>query len=314
MGAAPRVPLSADDLARAPRLLEVRSRREAAGLFAGSYVSAFRGGGLEFEESRPFGPGDDVMRLDAHATARTGELFVKRFREERSQTLLFALDVSASMAFGSTGSSKAATAAHALALLATSAARAGDHTALLPFDASLREPLSPGRGGAHGRRVVHAAARHAAAPRGETRLSVALRALRTATRRRAIVVLLSDFRDPVLLPPAPEPPRLHGELAELARRHEVVAAVVSDPAEENLPRVGPLRVIDPERPGAVRLIHTASEGERRRYRCAAVARRRRLEAELARSGAELLALRTDRSPLYALGRFFRERARRRVMP
>ena len=81
------------DLVRAARILAIRSRRETTGLFAGGYVSAFRGGGIEFEESRPYVPGDDIAGLDWSATARTGELYVKRYREERNQTLLFALDV-----------------------------------------------------------------------------------------------------------------------------------------------------------------------------------------------------------------------------
>ena len=120
--------LSTSDLARAARLLVLRSRREASGLFAGNYASAFRGGGLEFEESRPYASGDDVSSLDWSATARTGELYVKRFREERNQTLLLALDTSGSMAFGSTDRTKAETAAHALALVTAAASRAGDRT------------------------------------------------------------------------------------------------------------------------------------------------------------------------------------------
>ena len=52
--------VSSEDLARAARLLVVRARREASGLFAGNYVSAFRGGGLEFDESRPYVAGDDI--------------------------------------------------------------------------------------------------------------------------------------------------------------------------------------------------------------------------------------------------------------
>ena len=116
MPADARIELSGEELLRAARFLAVRSRREATGLFAGNYRSAFRGGGLEFEESRPYVAGDDVRSIDWNATARNDELFVKRFQEERDQTLLFALDVSASMQFGSAGRSKAATAAHALAM------------------------------------------------------------------------------------------------------------------------------------------------------------------------------------------------------
>ena len=112
---------SGAELERAARLLEVRSRREASSAFSGGYRSAFRGGGIEFEESRPYLPGDDVRALDWNATARSGVPYVKRFREERDQTVLLAVDVSASMSFGSAGRAKAALAAHAAALIAAAA-------------------------------------------------------------------------------------------------------------------------------------------------------------------------------------------------
>jgi uncharacterized protein (DUF58 family) len=309
MALPPRVAISAQDLARAARLLVVRSRHESTGIFAGNYASAFRGGGLEFEESRPYAPGDDIATLDWSATARTGELHLKRFREERNQTLLFALDTSASMGFGTAANTKAATAAHALAMLVAAAGRAGDRTGLVAFDESLRGEVPPGRGVAHGLRVIRSALQWAGAARGATKLAVGLRALTAHARRRSALILLSDFRDPELLASAGE---LAAELAALARRHDLIAAPLLDPAEEELPRVGPLRITDPERPGAVRVVHTGRQRVRQRYRAAARARRQHLEGELRRCGAELLWLRTDRSPLHALGRFFRERAARRA--
>ncbi len=305
MATTSRVVVSAGDLARAARLLAVRSRREATGLFAGNYASAFRGSGLEFEESRPYAPGDDVSALDWSATARSGELFVKRFREERNQTLLFALDVSASMRFGTAGRAKVETAAHALALLVAAASRAGDRMGLVVFSEAVSGSVPPGRGSAHGLRVIRAAVDAAAGPAGATRLAAGLRALRSLGRRRSSVFVLSDFRDG-------DREALRAELAELARRHDCVAVPIVDPAEEELPRAGTLRVADPERPGRARLLRTGSRRVRRRYRVAARAWRSDLERDLRRSRAETLWLRNDRSPLYALGRFFAERAARRA--
>ena len=151
---------SSGDLARAARILAVRSRREVTGLFAGSYASAFRGGGIEFEESRPYVAGDDVRYLDWNAFARTGELFVKRFREERDEMVLLAIDVSASMRFGTTGRNKAATAAHAAALIAAAAGRTGDRLGFLTFDDAVRTEIRPSRGPAHTWRVIEAADQH----------------------------------------------------------------------------------------------------------------------------------------------------------
>jgi len=305
-------PVSAADLARAARLLAVRSRREATGLFAGNYVSAFRGSGLEFEESRPYMPGDDISMLDRNATARTGDLFVKRFRQERNQTLIFALDGSASMHFGTTGTTKIATAVQALALLTSSAGRAGDRTGLICFGASGLIIVPAGRGRSHAMRVIRAAVTAAETPAGATRLAPMFRTLRSGERQRAIVIVLSDFRDPMLLPSGTRPARLRGELAELAHRHDVIAAVLTDPVEEELPRVGPLRVGAPDGRGAIHVINTHSESIRRRYRAEAEAWRRRVDREVRGSGAEILRLRTDYDPLQALGRFFRERAARRA--
>jgi uncharacterized protein (DUF58 family) len=303
--------VTSKDLARAARLLSVRSIRQATGLFAGNYASAFRGGGLEFEESRPYVAGDDVRTIDWIATARTGVPFVKRFREERNQTLLFALDASASMRFGTAGQSKAAAAAHALALMAAAAGRAGDRTGLIVFADAIRAELPAGRGLAHTWRLIRASVEAAATAGGRTQLTAGLRRLLARTGRRSTVVLLSDFRDPRLVPGDGSSWQLRQELFALTRRCDVVTGIVVDPRDEHLPSAGPVRLTDPERPGATFVLDTGSRRARERYRDACAAWRRQLDRELRSSGAEPLWLRSDRDPLYALGHFFRERAQRR---
>jgi len=206
------------DLDRAIRLMEIRSRREATGLFAGNYVSAFRGGGLEFEESRPYVPGDDVRSIDWVTTARSGEPYVKCFREERNHTLVFALDTSASMAFGSAGASKAAFATRAIALLAAAAARAGDRTALHVFGPDARRHIPAGRGRAHTWHLIRAAALAAAKPAGAIRLATGLGSLRSDVVHRPTVVVLSDFRDADPEEDSPGAGSLRAALLDLARR------------------------------------------------------------------------------------------------
>jgi uncharacterized protein (DUF58 family) len=95
-------------------------------------------------------------------------------------------------------------------------------------------------------------------------------------------------------------------LARLARRHDVVAAIVVDPREEELPAAGTLLVGDAERPGPRLRLPTGARA-RERYRAAAARRRTALERTLRASGADLLWLRTDRDPLRALARFFARR-------
>ena len=302
-------PATAAELARAARILAVRSRREVTSTFAGSYRSAFRGGGAEFEESRPYAPGDDVRALDWNALARTGIPYVKRFREERDQTIWLAVDASASMTFASGLRSKAQTAAHAAALIGGAAARNGDRVGLVTFAERVGSTLAAGKGEGHLFHLLGELARRASLADGATDLGAVFDHLRVALRRRSVVVVLSDFRDDRLFGgvggPASE--RRH-ELLRLSRRHDVVAAVVEDARDVSLPAVGPIRVTDPEVPGRTLILRSGSRRARQLYAAAAAVRRRALERRLRADGADVVWLRTDRDPLRALAHFFRARA------
>ena len=115
------------------REIQVRTGRQVADVLAGEYVSVFKGRGMEFDEVRPYVPGDDVRSIDWNVTARTGEPFVKRYVEERQLTLMLMADVSASQDFGSGSRSKREAAAELCALLAFSATRNDDKVGLALF-------------------------------------------------------------------------------------------------------------------------------------------------------------------------------------
>lgn len=297
-------PPSPAELERAARVLWVRARRAAAGLAAGSYATAFRGAGMEFEESRPYVAGDDLRHVDWSATARTGEPWLKRFREERDQILLLLLDVSASMAFGSAGRSKAEHAAHAAALLAAAATGAGDRVGLVAFAERVVCEQGPRRGDAHLFGLVRAATLCAAAPAGGTDLGTALSRVPVLAPHRAVVVLLSDLREPAF-EEAAAARGARAAFVAIARRHDLVAAIVSDSREEELPASGALRLADPERAGRALVLDSDSRRVRDRYRAAAGRRRRALERRLRADGADVLWLRADRNPLPVLAGFFR---------
>ena len=78
-------------------LLELKCRRPVEHLLAGEFQSVFRGQGIEFEDVRPYQPGDDVRSMDWKVTARTGEPHIKRYIEEREQFLYLLVDISASV-------------------------------------------------------------------------------------------------------------------------------------------------------------------------------------------------------------------------
>jgi uncharacterized protein (DUF58 family) len=289
------------DVLRRVRRLEIAARRRAAGTLAGRWRSAFRGRGLLFDEVRPYAPGDEVRTIDWNVTARTGALHVKRFVEERELTVIAALDVSASMDFGSGARTKLAAAGEAAALVALAASAGGDQAGLLLFGAAPLAWLPPRRGRSHALAVAAAALGARPAP-GPTGLGAALERLRRVLRRRAVVLVLSDF-----LAPAPGWAR---PLGALALRHDLVAVVVGDRAEAAPPRAGPALVEDPET-GARLLVDLADARVRARHAALRAAAADARGRALARAGAATLALdAAEPDPLAALVRFLDARARR----
>src|ERR1041384_2038770 len=93
--------MTVTELLESVRRVEVRTNRLVNDMMVGAYLSHFRGRGMDFEELREYMPGDDVRDIDWNVTNRMGRPFVKRFREERELTMVLALDISASSAFGS---------------------------------------------------------------------------------------------------------------------------------------------------------------------------------------------------------------------
>src|SRR6188768_328588 len=98
--------LTTAELFRKARKIEIASRRLVDDLLAGQYHSVFKGRGLIFSDVRPYYPGDDVRAIDWNITARMNAPHVKQFIEERDRTVNLMIDMSASMLFGTVGSTK----------------------------------------------------------------------------------------------------------------------------------------------------------------------------------------------------------------
>lgn len=280
------------------RQLEIKARILADASLLGTYRSVFRGSGLEFEEVREYEPGDDIRSIDWNVTARVGSPFVKKYREDRELNILLAVDVSASSWFGSVEASKRDLAAELGALLAMTAMGNSDRVGLLRFASGLQEWLPPRRGRDHLLRLIRELLL-AAPRRTTTELGPAARFLTNVTKKRSVVFLISDFIGV----------DLDASCRMLARKHDVIALVLSDPREVRLPDVGVVALEDAET-GATRHVDTSDGRLREAY--AAAARRRRLERRhaLAALKMEPLELSTDRPYIPALMAFFNARTRR----
>ena len=109
MAAQQHTSLLAPELMARVRQIKIRTHKLVNTALAGGYRSTFRGQGVEFEEVRPYQPGDEVRSIDWNVTARTGEPFIKTYAEERELTLQLVVDTAHTMDFGSQGWSKRAT-------------------------------------------------------------------------------------------------------------------------------------------------------------------------------------------------------------
>ena len=149
--------MTPEEVTHEVRRLEITTRHLVRDIVAGEYSSAFRGRGVEFAEVREYQPGDDIRTIDWNVTARSGVPHVKQFIEERDLTILIAIDVSGSMAFGSVDWRKCDVAAELTSVFAFSAVENADRVGLLVFSGGVSKYIPPRRGQAHAQVIVRAA-------------------------------------------------------------------------------------------------------------------------------------------------------------
>jgi uncharacterized protein (DUF58 family) len=286
------------EVIRQIRRLQLKARRAVEDLLGGEYHSVFKGTGIAFEEVREYQPGDDIRAIDWNVTARMGHPFVKRFVEEREQTVLLTVDCSGSHQFGTRMQQKREVAAELAAVLAFSAISNNDKVGLLQFTDRVERFVPPRKGTRHVLRLIRDILFFQPRQRG-TCIREALDYLNRVLHRRTIVFLISDFLDG----------GYENSFKRTGRRHDLIAVRITDPREEELAPVGLLELEDAETGGRL-LLDTRSRQVRVAY--AETARRRR-EAlhRLARSARiDVVEAATDGSHMDALIRFFRLRERR----
>jgi len=313
-----RLPAAGDRSGAVLARLQLMVTRKLDGLLQGDYAGLLPGPGSEAGESREYRPGDDVRRMDWPVTARTTLPHVRRTVADRELETWLAVDLSASLDFGTGRWLKrdvVVAAAAALAHLtvrggnrigavvgtgATAGAgrgagsrtgrRRGDPEATGP-GTLLRLPARAGRKEAQG--LLRAIAGTEIRP-GRSDLGALVDMLNRPPRRRGVAVVISDFLAP--------PEQWGRPIRKLRVRHDVLAVEVVDPRELELPDVGVLPVVDPES-GELHEVQTADPALRRRYAEAAAAQRAAIAGELRAAGAAHLRLRTDRDWLLDMVRF-----------
>jgi uncharacterized protein (DUF58 family) len=280
------------------RRIQIRTSHKVDELLAGTWHSAFKGRGIEFEEVRPYQIGDDVRAIDWNVTARSDQPFVKLFREERELSVMLLVDLSRSQNFGTQWQTKRELVAELGATLAMSAIKNNDKVGLTLFTDEIEKSIPPRKGSRHVLRLIRELLYCQPVGQG-TDLKTALEHLNRTSKRRTVVFLISDFQDE----------GFESTLRVAKRKHDIIPVVIHDQREFTMPNVGLVRLRD-EETGETIILDTGSR------------RNRELFAELGRNQAESrdrvfrrqrlypLHLETGRDLVDPLRRYFHERENR----
>ncbi len=311
------LPLRAERADATLARLQLVITRKLDGLLQGDYLGLLPGPGSEPGESREYRPGDDVRRMDWPVTARTTVAHVRQTIADRELETWLAVDLSASLDFGTSTCLKRDLAIAAAAAVGYLTMRGGNRIGAVvgtgaernyggtgaernyggtgaengDKGALVRMPARPGRKEAQG--LLRAIARTPSVP-GRANLGALIDALNRPPRRRGLAAVISDFLVPPLEWARP--------LRKLAVRHDVLAIEILDPRELELPDVGVLALADAET-GAVHEIQTSDRRLRERYAAAAAVQRSAVAAAIRAAGASHLRLRTDSDWLLDIVRF-----------
>ena len=286
--------------------LEWTVLRRLDGLLHGDYRTLFRGHGVDLADLREYQHSDDVRHIDWNVTARLQTPHVRVYNEERETSAWFLLDLTSSLDFGSGAVQKRVLASELVGVLARMLSRHGNRVGAVLYSGRIEAVIPAGTGRRHVLHILHRMLALSerqpakAAPPSETRLHELLQSAGHAIARRSLLFVVSDF----ISAPGWEKP-----LAQLSRRHEVLAVRLYDPLEQELPDLGFIHMQDAES-GEQLFVDTNDRGFRRRFAALAEAREAALRTAFQHAGVDVLELSTDDHMMDAVMRFADLRKRR----
>ena len=251
--------LTANDLLKKVRKIEIKTRALSHQIFAGEYHSAFKGRGMTFSEVREYQYGDDVRNMDWNVTARLRTPYVKVFEEERELTVVLLVDVSRSRLFGTVGSSRKDVLAEIAAVLSFSALINNDKVGALLFSDKVEKFIPPKKGRSHLLHIIREIIEFEPTTDG-TDISGALRYLTNAIKKKCTAFLLSDMLDV----DKDGRPDYEDALKVAVNRHDLCVVEVYDPRERSLPSVGLVNIKDSET-GEAAWVNTSNRKVRSAY-------------------------------------------------
>ncbi len=223
------------DILSKVKKIELKSKKLVDDVFSGKYHSVFKGQGIEFSEVREYVPGDDIRSISWNVTARRNKPYIKKYDEDREQTVMFVTDLSASGTFGSIKQTKNELIAELTAVLAIAALKSSDRAGLLTFTDTVEQYIKPQKNRKHILRLIDTILSYKPKNTG-TNIETALKYLNKLCKKKALVFLISDFQSN----------NFDSMLKVTAKKHDLVCIRVSDPKEQQIPKKGIFTLQDSE--------------------------------------------------------------------
>ena len=288
--------MTATEILKKVRELEIKSKRLTNHLFTGEYHSAFKGRGMSFKEVREYYAGDDPRFIDWNVSARMGHHYSKVFEEERELTVYLLMDMSASSLFGTFRQSKRELMIEMAAVLAFSAIANNDKAGLILFSDRVEKFIPAKKSRDHVLYMVREMLQFKS-PSSQTDVLKALQFLNNTTRHKSIVFILSDFADS----------GYQDALRVAAKRHDVVGIQVYDTRDQQLPKVGLVQLHDAET-GKLALLDTNDDFTRYKYEQQFHTIQDDAKNFFKKAGADLMQVSTGQDYVKLLQQFFIRRA------
>jgi len=286
------------ELLQKVRAIQIKTNYLVNDIMAGEYVSAFKGRGMEFSEVREYQPGDDIRLIDWNVTAKMDQPFIKEFREERELTLMLLVDVSSSGGFGSVGKLKSEVAAEVASILAFAAIKNNDKIGLIVFTDRIEHYVPPKKGRANVWNIIRTILDFNPEGRG-TNLNVPLEYLLNIQKRKTVTFFISDF----------QAEGYENTLKVAKQKHDIIALKIVDPRERDLPDVGLLNLEDAET-GETLLIDTRNRDMIKIFSQRVQMNFLKMKKFFNSIGIDLIEIRTDRSLVEPIVRYFKMREKR----
>ena len=206
--------------------LELLARSVVEGFVSGLHRSPYLGFSVDFAEYRQYMPGDDLRRIDWNVYSRSDKLYIKLYEGETNTRVLFLLDVSGSMNYGSGEVKKIDYARILAAVLTYFSYQQRDGVGLLTFDTEVRAHIPASR--RSGQLINILKTIENIVPSQTTEFKKPLRYLAELLKRRGIIVLISDLYD--------EPENIIAGLKALrSKGNDIVVFHIMDDFELNFP-------------------------------------------------------------------------------